>query len=98
MSTRPDCRGTITANTNDQLQEKTWAAIRVWTKRCITARWFDMNNAALWRKGFREQWKCTPTSCAPENAEAFRGQHNATSTSFIIFDEASGIDDALPHQ
>jgi hypothetical protein len=95
MSTRRNAVGTVTANTNDQLQEKTWAAIRIWTKRCITSRWFEMNNAALWRKGYREAWKCTPTSCAPENAEAFRGQHNATSTSFIIFDEASGIADEI---
>ena len=95
MSTRRNAIGTVTANTNDQLQEKTWAAIRIWTKRCITARWFEMNSSALWRKGFREAWKCTPTSCAPENAEAFRGQHNATSTSFIIFDEASGIHDEI---
>jgi hypothetical protein len=95
MSTRRNAIGTVTANTNDQLQEKTWASIRVWTKRCITRQWFELNSTAMWRIGSREAWKCTPTSCAPENAEAFRGQHNATSTSFIIFDEASGIDDAI---
>jgi len=95
MSTRAQAIGTVTANTNDQLQEKTWAAIRLWTKRCLTRGWFEINSSALWRTGYRESWKCTPTSCAPENAEAFRGQHNATSTSFIIFDEASGIDDAI---
>lgn len=95
MSTRRMAIGTVTANTNDQLQEKTWAAIRTWTRRCITARHFEINAAALWHKTDRAHWKCTPTSCAPENAEAFRGQHNATSTSFIIFDEASGIHDDI---
>src|SRR3990167_3966771 len=31
MSTRPDTRGTVTANTSDQLEKKTWAAVREWT-------------------------------------------------------------------
>src|SRR3990167_1105836 len=40
MSTRPHCRGTVTANTNDQLQLKTWAAVIEWTQRCLTREWF----------------------------------------------------------
>jgi hypothetical protein len=95
MSTRRGAIGTVTANTNDQLSEKTWAAIRTWTQRCITGHWFEINSQVLYRKGYRESWKVTPASCAPENSEAFQGQHNATSTSFMIFDEASGIDDAI---
>lgn len=95
MSTRRNAIGTVTANTNDQLSEKTWAQIRKWTRLCITSHWFEINSAVLYRKGFRESWKVTPASCAPENAEAFQGQHNAQSTSFMIFDEASGIDDAI---
>lgn len=95
MSTRRDCIGTVTANTNDQLSEKTWAAIRTWTHRCLTAHWFELNSQILYRKGHRESWKVTPASCAPENAEAFQGQHAANSTSFMIFDEASGIDEQI---
>lgn len=95
MSTRPNAIGTVTANTNDQLSEKTWAGIRTWTKRCITSHWFELNSAVMYRIGRRESWKCTPASCAKENAEAFQGQHNAQSTSFMIFDEASGIDDEI---
>jgi hypothetical protein len=95
MSTRRNAIGTVTANTNDQLSEKTWAAIRTWTTRCVTAHWFEINSQVLYRKGYRESWKCTPASCAAENSEAFQGQHNASSTSFIVFDEASGIDEAI---
>ncbi len=97
MSTRRHAKGTVTANTETQLQEKTWSEIRTWTARCITAHWFEINSQVMYRKGYRASWKCTPTSCAPENAVAFQGQHNAQSTSFVIFDEASGIDDAIPH-
>jgi hypothetical protein len=95
MSTRPDCRGTITANTNDQLRDKTWAAVQYWLKKCITAHWFTINGEIMYRNGSRESWACMPQSCAKENAEAFQGQHAKSSTSFYIFDEASGIDDAI---
>ena len=56
MSTRPDCRGTVTANTNDQLEKKTWAAVREWTAMCITADWFEINSAIMYRKGARATW------------------------------------------
>jgi hypothetical protein len=95
MSTRRNAVGTVTANTNEQLTEKTWAAIRTWTRRCLTAHWFEINSQVLYRKGYRDSWKVTPASCAPENSEAFQGQHNAASTSFMIFDEASGIDEKI---
>ena len=30
MDTRPDVKGTITANTFTQLEDKTWAAVQYW--------------------------------------------------------------------
>lgn len=95
MSTRPYARGTITANTNDQLEKKTWAAVREWTKHCLTAHWFEINSAIMYRRGCRESWFCAPQSCAEENSEAFAGQHTKASTSFYIFDEASAIPDVI---
>ena len=91
MSTRAHTRGTITANTGDQLQKKTWAAVQEWTKRCRTGHWFEVNSVIMYRKGFRESWFCSPISCAPENADAYQGQHARGSTSWYLFDEASGI-------
>lgn len=95
MSTRPDCQGTVTANTNDQLEAKTWAAVREWTALCITAHWFEINTAIMFRKGQRPTWKCEPQTCAEENSEAFAGQHAKNSTSFYLFDEASAIGDEI---
>ncbi len=95
MSTRPYCKGTVTANTNDQLEKKTWAAVREWTKRCITSHWFEINSNKMYRKGMVESWFCAPASCAEENSEAFAGQHAKDSTSFYIFDEASAIPDKI---
>lgn len=91
MSTRPHCHGTVTAGTNDQLEKKTWAAVREWTKRCLTNHWFTINSVIMYRNGFRESWFCAPQSCAEENSEAFAGQHAKSSTSFYLFDEASAV-------
>lgn len=95
MSTRRNAKGTITANTSDQLQSKTWAAIDVWVRRCLTAHWFELNTAIMYRKGFRTAWKCEPLTCDPDNAEAFQGQHSSDSTSFYVFDEASTVPESI---
>jgi hypothetical protein len=99
MSTRPYAQGTVTANTAPQLRTKTWAQIVKWTKRCITAHWFDittgMGSMAMRHKQYPDEWFCTAQTCAEENSEAFAGQHAANSTSFYIFDEASKIPDVI---
>lgn len=95
MSTRPHAKGVITANTNDQLQDKTWAGIQYWVKLCKTAHWFELNTSIMYRKGFRESWKCSPQTCADENSEAFAGQHNLNSTSFYINDEDSNVPEVI---
>lgn len=94
-STRRNAKGVVTANTNTQLQDKTWAGILVWKKRAITSHWFESNTSILYRKGVREDWKCSPQTCDPDNSEAFAGQHNAQSTSWYLFDEASNIQESI---
>jgi hypothetical protein len=95
MSTRRDAKGIITANTNTQLQDKTWAAVQVWVSRCLTSHWFEINQNIMYRKGFRAAWKCSPQTCDPDNSEAFAGQHNVNSTSFYINDEDSNVPDII---
>lgn len=95
MSTRRNMKGTVTANTSGQLQDKTWSSIQTWVKRAITAHWFEMNTSIMYRKGFREQWKLSPITCDPDNSDAFQGQHAADSTSLYMFDEASNIGETI---
>lgn len=103
MSTRPECRGTITANTNEQLEKKTWSAIKEWQAKCRTAHWFEINSKIMYRIGnnpatgrpWRSTWFCSPQTCKEENADAYQGQHAKGSTSFYLFDEASGIPTAI---
>jgi hypothetical protein len=87
MSTRPHCRGTITANTFTQLETKTWAAIQRWTKLCITSHWFTLTGDKMFFPKNKESWFVSAQSSKEENSEAFAGQHAADSTSFYIFDE-----------
>lgn len=91
MATRRAAKGVVTANTSTQLQDKTWAGITTWTKLCLTAHWFEINSTIMYRKGYRDSWKCSPQTCDPENSEAFAGQHNVASTSFYINDEDSNV-------
>jgi hypothetical protein len=99
MSTRPHCRGMVTANTSDQLKTKTWAELGKWKKRCITGHWFEYNNSKgnmnLYHRDFPESWRCDGQTCREENSESFAGLHSATSSPFYIFDESSAIPDTI---
>jgi hypothetical protein len=95
MSTRPNCQGTITANTYTQLETKTWAAIQKWTRMCVTGAWFQATGTRLYHRQYPQTWFCSAQSCREENSEAFAGQHAVSSTSFYLFDEASAIPDKI---
>jgi hypothetical protein len=95
MSTRPHCKGTVTANTYTQLQTKTWAAIQTWTKRCITAHWFDVTSERISYHGHKDSWFFALQSSKEQNSEAFAGQHAADSSSVYILDEASAIPEPI---
>lgn len=99
MSTRPFCKGTVTATTAPQLEAKTWAEIAKWSKKCITGHWFEVTtgrgNMRMKHKENPESWYCNAQTCREEDSEAFAGQHAANSTSFYLFDEASGVPDKI---
>lgn len=90
-STRPHCRGTVTANSFPQLETKTWASIRKWTALCITAHWFTVTASKLYHVDHPDTWFVAAQSSKEENSESFAGQHAADSTSFYIVDEGSAI-------
>lgn len=94
-STRPNCKGTVTANTFTQLSTKTWAAIQYWNKLSITSHWFETTGERIYRTGEKEAWFSACQSSSEENSEAFAGQHAADSTSYYENDECSGIPDKI---
>lgn len=95
MVTRPNCQGVVTANTSTQLNTKTWAAVRRWTKMMLWAHWFTVNTQKMYHKANPESWFCSAQTCRAENSEAFAGQHAADSSSFYIFDEDSAIEEVI---
>lgn len=99
MSTRPYCKGVVTANTSEQLRTKTWGELGKWRKRCITGHWFVYNNGKgnmnLYHGDHPESWRVDGQTCREENSESFAGLHAANSTPFYLFDEASAVPDKI---
>lgn len=95
MDTRPFCRGTVTANTADQLKSKTWAEVGKWHSKSLTHHRFHYSSGrgsmSLVHKEYPKEWFTNAQTCREENSEAFAGQHAANSTSFYVFDEASAV-------
>ena len=95
LSTRPYSIGTVTANTYQQLESRTWAAVLRWTRLCITSHWFHIRSKGIFHRASPEDWKVVAQTCKEENAQSFAGQHARTSTSWYMFDEASHIPDKI---
>ena len=99
MSTRPQSKGIVTANTGDQLQTKTWGELGKWRNRCVVGHWFEYNSGkgslSLYHKSWPESWRVDGQTCREENSEAFAGLHAANSTPFYLFDEASAVPDKI---
>ena len=99
MSTRPNCKGMVTAGTDLQLRTKTWAELGKWHSLMINKHWFNYSSGrgSLNFKSVEKpnQWFCTGVPWRKEDAQAFAGQHAPESTSFYIFDEASQIPEEI---
>ena len=93
--TRPYSRGTVTANTSTQLNSRTWAELGKWHNLSLTKHWSDyhrsVGNMSLINKQHPDEWFVRAFTARKENSEAFQGQHAEGSSSFYVFDEASGI-------
>lgn len=95
MSTRPDTRGVVTAGTQTQLKTKTWAELAKWQDKCITGHWFDLTATAFVHRSYPKTWRVDAMTAREETSDTFAGLHNAESTPFFIFDEASTIADII---
>lgn len=95
MATRPNCKGIVTAVTAAQLQTKTWAEVTKWMKLSVVGDMFDYTADSIKAKEAPESWRVDAVTCKEENSESFAGQHAASSSSFYIFDEASGIPEKI---
>ena len=95
MSTWPNCKGVVTANTGEQLKTKTMSELAKWHSRCITSHWFEMAAMSISHRAYPRTWRCDALTSREEASEGFAGLHAADSAPFYIFDEASAIPEKI---
>lgn len=97
MATCEDCKGVVTANTENQLKTKTWAELAKWHRLCITEHWFKLTATALFSNdpAHEKTWRIDMVPWSENNTEAFAGMHNLGKRILLIFDEASKICDEI---
>ena len=78
LSTCPDARGIVTANTGSQLKTKTWAELAKWYNRFIARHWFEIAATSLSanEKGHEATWRFDSAVWSKNNTKAFTGLHN----------------------
>lgn len=99
MTTRADTRGVVTASTLAQLTDKTWPELAKWHKLFLFKHWFTWTSTSYYFSQYpdeqRKNYMTTATTVSKDNTEAFAGLHNEGKTVFVLFDEASGVDDEI---
>jgi len=95
MSTFPNTRGVVTANTETQLKTKTWVELGKWFHMFIGRDLFELTATSLFARSAAEDWRFDMVPWSERNTEAFAGLHNKGRRILVIFDEASAIPDII---
>lgn len=95
MSTRHNSRAVVTANTKNQLHNKTWAELAKWWQMSVHRDMFVHTATRFMpvNKDLAKNWFAEATPWSEHNSEAFAGTH----AEFVlyVFDEASRIADKI---
>ncbi|MCQ2282365.1 MAG: terminase [Bacteroidales bacterium] len=97
ISTFPDTRGIVTANTATQLETKTWPELTKWYNRFIAKELFVCQATAIYsaEASHQKTWRIDAIPWSENNPEAFAGLHNQGKRILLLFDEASAIADII---
>lgn len=97
ISTLPDTRGVVTANTETQLKTKTWAELGKWFHMFIAKEMFKFTATCLFAvdEAHERTWRVDMVPWSERNTEAFAGLHNQGRRILVVFDEASAIPDII---
>lgn len=97
LDTHEDTKVVVTANTEKQLQTKTWPEVAKWHRLSLTSHWFTWTATALYSVQDKHQagWRADAIPWSEHNTEAFAGLHNEGKRLVLIFDEASKIADKV---
>jgi hypothetical protein len=97
LSTCPDSKVVVTANTEAQLRTKTWPEVSKWMRLAINSHWWEVTATAIFSKdkAHEKTWRADAVPWSEHNTEAFAGLHNQGRRIVLIFDEASAIADKV---
>lgn len=97
VTTFPDAKGVVTANTENQLKTKTWAELAKWHRLCLAKNLFECTATALIsnQEGHEKTWRVDMVPWSERNTESFAGLHNKGRRVLLVFDEASAIPDII---
>lgn len=95
MSTCPETRSVVTANTETQLRTKTWPEVSKWARLAINADWWAVPSSSMYERQHEKSWRADATPWSENNTEAFAGLHNEGKRIVLVFDEASKIADKV---
>lgn len=93
MSTRPNPQVIVTANTETQLNTKTWRELAKWHKLSVNKDWFNWTATKFYHVAHPETWFAAAIPWSVNRSEAFAGAHEKHV--LMIFDEASAIHDVI---
>ena len=93
ISTRQNPQIVVTANTQNQLDNKTWRELARWWKISMHKEWFEWTATKFYLKASPETWFAAAIPWSEKNSEAFAGTHEEHV--LLVFDEASGIADVI---
>jgi hypothetical protein len=93
MSTCPDTRAVVTANTESQLRTKTMPEIGKWFRLAFNASWWRPSSMGVYSTdpSADKSWRLDATPWSENNTEAFAGLHNKGRRIVMVMDEGSGI-------
>ena len=89
MATRINPQCIVTANTETQLQKKTWRELAKWNHLALDQHWFKWSATTFRYIERPETWFAVAQTWSENNPDAFQGTHE--DNVLLIFDEASGI-------
>ena len=97
LSTLPDTKGIVTANTQNQLKTKTWPELAKWHRMFIAKHWFNFNAMSITSADpdHEQTWRIDAIPWSEKNTEAFAGLHNQGKRIAVFFDEGSAIPDII---
>ena len=93
IATKPKCAGVVTANTKNQLVQKTWRELNLWNQRSLIGHWFEWSATKFALRADPDTWFISAVPWSEHNAEAFAGLH--AEHVLVVFDEASAVADSI---